>query len=147
AFWVAVAGEADAAALRADLRRRLPEALVPAAFVAVTELPRLPGGKIDRRTLAAREVATEPAAGHAAPRTPAEEILTAIRGEVLGLTAVGRDESFFALGGHSLLATQVISRVRRSFGVELPLRELFAAPTVAGLAARLAGGERRTALP
>ena len=146
-FWVPAGdGAPDGTALRSHLRRRLPEALLP-ALVRVEELPRLPGGKVDRRDLASREVLGEALAARVAPRTPVEEMLAGIWAEVLGLAEVGVEDSFFALGGHSLLATRVISRVRRSFGVELPLRDLFEAPTVAGMAARLAGGGRCAALP
>ncbi|HXO22566.1 MAG TPA: amino acid adenylation domain-containing protein [Thermoanaerobaculia bacterium] len=136
------AGALTPALLRDHLRRSLPEALVPAHFeLRAGALPRMASGKIDRRGLGSAPLATleswsEDAGGtHREPRTPLEELLAGIFAEVLGRARVGADERFFDLGGHSLLATQVISRVREVCGVELPLRQLFEAPTAAGLAA------------
>ncbi|HVR95063.1 MAG TPA: amino acid adenylation domain-containing protein [Thermoanaerobaculia bacterium] len=119
--------------LREYLLERLPEPMVPSWFVALERLPLSPSGKVDREALPAPE-ANLPERGYVAPRTPAEEAVAGIWGEVMGLPRVGIHDNFFELGGHSLLATQVVSRVRRAFGVELPLRELFEAPTVAGVA-------------
>ena len=132
--YVVLAADAppSAAELREHLRARLPEHLVPAAFVLLDALPLTPNGKLDRRALPAPEYAPE--AGFTAPRTPAEELLAAIFAEVLGAERVGVEDGFFELGGHSLLATRVVSRVRQSFGIELPLRALFEHPTVAALA-------------
>ncbi|MGF1481220.1 MAG: amino acid adenylation domain-containing protein, partial [Cyanophyceae cyanobacterium] len=115
--------------VRTDLQEKLPEYMIPSAFVLLEALPLTPNGKIDRRALPApdsKALEGEPVA----PRTPTEEILAAIWAEVLGTASVGVHDNFFAMGGHSLLATQLISRVRQTFSVELPLRDLFAAPTI-----------------
>ena len=134
-----------AAALRAHLAERLPEYMVPAAFVHLDALPVNPNGKLDRKALPAPEYTLDEET-YVAPRTPVEEVLTGIWAEVLGLERVGVDESFFERGGHSLLATRVVSRVREVFGVELPLRVLFEGPTVAELAGRVEE-MRRAGLP
>src|SRR5262249_10318438 len=124
--------------LRAFLRRTLPEAWVPSAFVTLDAWPLTPNGKVDRATLPAPE-GERPALGteYVAPRGPTEGTLAAIWAGVLGLERVGVHDNFFDLGGHSLLATQVVSRVREALGVGVPLRALFEAPTVAGLAERI----------
>ncbi|HEU0076107.1 MAG TPA: amino acid adenylation domain-containing protein, partial [Longimicrobiaceae bacterium] len=144
-----VAPGGDTAGLREHLRKRLPEYMVPAAIVMLDSLPLTPNGKLDRRALPAPDAAS--AEVYVAPRTPAEEMLAGILGEVLRLERVGAEDNFFELGGHSLLATRVVSRVREAFGVELPLRALFEVPTVAGLAGRvealLTGGEAKQAPP
>jgi len=137
AYVVPAGVEVDAGELRAHLRGSLPEYMVPTAYVTLERLPLTTSGKIDRRALPAPEGPGLDAAVYVAPRTPTEEILAGTWAEVLGAARVGVTEDFFALGGHSLLATRVISRVRQSFGVELPLRALFEAPTVAGLARRI----------
>ncbi len=122
--------------LRAQLRAGLPEYMVPSAFVALEALPLTPNAKVDRKALPAPDGSTAQAAAYVAPRTVTEGILADIWAEVLGLDRVSIEDNFFELGGHSLLAMQVVSRLRQALSVELPLSELFAAPTVAGLAAR-----------
>jgi amino acid adenylation domain-containing protein len=117
--------------LRAYLAERLPEAMLPSAFVETAQLPRTLNGKIDRNSLPRLELAQARAeVGESVPRTPVEEIVSAIWCEVLNLPSVGLNESFFNLGGHSLLVTQVVSRIRESLKVELALRSLFEARTV-----------------
>ncbi|HST62886.1 MAG TPA: amino acid adenylation domain-containing protein, partial [Longimicrobium sp.] len=143
----AVTGDGRAPAPRAvreALRARLPEYMVPSAFVFLERLPMSSTGKVDRAALPAPERAA-PADGYAAPRTPVEEALAGMWAAVLSVDRVGAHDDFFELGGHSLLATRVLSRVREGFGVEPRLRALFEAPTVAGLAARIE--ELRRAAP
>ncbi len=124
--------------LRSYLRQKLPEYMTPSVFVELDALPLTPNGKVDRRALPAPDPANmarpELAGVYVAPRTLVEETLAGIWSKVVGVAQVGAHDSFFDLGGHSLLATQAISRVREAFGLELPLRSLFEAPTVAGLA-------------
>jgi amino acid adenylation domain-containing protein len=121
--------------LRAYLGDHLPSALVPSVFVFLDKLPLMPNGKVDRWALPApKDDRPELDESYLAPRTPVEERLAALWAEAFGVNRVGIHDNFFALGGHSLLAIRVMSRVRKSFGVELPLRAVFEAPTVAGLA-------------
>ncbi|NVJ28107.1 amino acid adenylation domain-containing protein, partial [Myxococcus sp. AM011] len=139
-YFVPVSG-ADAVtpeALRSALLKRLPEYMVPSVFVPLEALPLTPSGKIARRLLPAPDAASlTDEATFVAPRTPTEEKLAELFRAVLNLPRVSVTDSFFALGGHSLLATQVVSRIRSTFNIELPLRELFEAPSVAQLAERL----------
>ena len=135
AYVVFQPGEAaDEGELRRFLFSALPVYMVPADFVVLESLPLSSTGKVDRRALPAPGRRSA-AAGFVPPRTPVEERLAAIWGALLAREAVGVEDNFFDLGGHSLLATQVISRVRESFGVDLPLRLLFEGPTVEALAA------------
>jgi amino acid adenylation domain-containing protein len=126
---------ASPSALREFMGTCLPEYMVPAMIVELRELPLSANGKLDRKALPQPEYPREQAP--VAPRNAEEEILCQIFAEVLQLDQVGAGQNFFAAGGHSLLATQVISRVRNAFGVDLPLRVLFEAPTVTALAQRV----------
>ena len=127
-------GGADADALRTHCAQRLPDYLVPSAFVTLDTLPLNPNGKVDKAALPAPELTSGP---YRPPRTLAEEQLCGIFAELLGRDPVGIDDHFFHLGGHSLLAARLINRVRTTFGAELTHRDLFAAPTVAILANHL----------
>jgi 2-polyprenyl-3-methyl-5-hydroxy-6-metoxy-1,4-benzoquinol methylase/acyl carrier protein len=130
--------------LRRLLAEKLPEHMMPSAFVLLDALPLTVNGKINRRGLPAPgQSRPDLEADYLAPRTPAEEQLAKIWGEVLKLKQIGANDDFFQLGGHSLLATQVISRVREHFGLELPLRYLFEFPTVSGLAVAIVEFERK----
>ncbi|MEE1751122.1 condensation domain-containing protein, partial [Streptomyces sp. SP18CS02] len=126
--------------LRAHAADRLPEHLVPSAVVILDALPLTPNGKLDRQALPAPETRSRPVGR--APRTPREVVLCGLFADVLGIDEVGADESFLLLGGHSLLAARLISRIRRTFGVEIGIRELFRDPTAAGLARALDGAEQ-----
>ncbi|ATB41115.1 non-ribosomal peptide synthetase [Cystobacter fuscus] len=125
----------DIEALRAHLRGRLPEYMVPSALLQLPALPLTPNGKVDRKALPRPDPAQaggRPA--YAAPTGPLEQQLVSIWSELLRVERVGIHDSFFELGGHSLLATQLVSRLREALQVELPLRTLFETPTVAELA-------------
>ena len=149
AYVVAQEGPAPSGSeLRGFLRERLPEYMVPSAFVGLPALPLTPNGKVDRKALPAPE-GRGVAEGYVPPCTPTEELLAGIWAEVLRQERVGRQDNFFALGGHSLVAIRVVSRVRDTFGVELPVRCVFESPTVAELSAAVeaARGEQRPAMP
>jgi amino acid adenylation domain-containing protein len=120
--------------LRDFLESKLPNYMLPAAFVMLEALPLTPNGKIDRHALPTPDKARPDSEAAVAPRNPFEELLTGIWKQILGTEQVGIHDNFFELGGHSLLATQVMSRVRDTLQLELPLRYLFEAPTIAGLA-------------
>ncbi|WP_329022615.1 non-ribosomal peptide synthetase [Streptomyces sp. NBC_01423] len=131
---------ADPAALHAGLAARLPAAMVPSWYVTLPALPVTPNGKVDRRAL------PEPtdgdrvqAAEHVAPRNAAEETVARVWAELLGLPRISVHDDFLALGGHSLLATRAVARLAERLGVEIGVRDLFEAPTVARFAARAAG--------
>ncbi|MEV4258340.1 amino acid adenylation domain-containing protein, partial [Spirillospora sp. NPDC049652] len=135
-------GDADPSAVRAHAAERLPEHMVPAALVTLDALPMTVNGKLDRAALPAPEL-SGPGRGRL-PGTPAEEVVCGLFAEVLGLETVGADDSFFEVGGDSLLAMRLIARLRAVLDAEVGIRELFAAPTVAGIA-RLVGRERGAA--
>jgi amino acid adenylation domain-containing protein len=121
--------------LRAHLLQDLPEYLVPNAYVLRDALPLMLSGKVDHKAIAGLEDAKRAQGPRAAPsRTPLEEVLAGIWANILEVDQVGADENFFALGGHSLLAIRLIQETNSAFGVELPVRALFASPTIAAQA-------------
>jgi acyl carrier protein len=121
--------------LRTYLKERLPAYMTPAVFMLLDELPLMANGKVDRRRLPEPDgVRPELAEGYVAPATEVEESVAGVWAEVLGLERVGVNDNFFELGGHSLLATTIAAKIYELFQVELPLRTLFEAPTVATLA-------------
>jgi amino acid adenylation domain-containing protein/non-ribosomal peptide synthase protein (TIGR01720 family) len=127
--------------MRAWLEQRLPEYMVPAAFSILTAIPLTPNGKIDRKALAAieeeRHEHEEEQDTFVAARNPIEEVLASIWGDVFDRESIGVHDKFADLGGHSLLAIQIIARTREAFQVDIPLRAIFEAPTIAGLAAEV----------
>jgi amino acid adenylation domain-containing protein len=139
------AGAHDARAIEAECRRRLPEYMVPSAFVPLERIPLTRNGKLDVRALPAPQAVAE--VHRAALTDPTQRALQALWQRTLATTAIGADDDFFVLGGHSLLAVRVVSAIREELEVELPLAALFKHPTIAGLAAVIAGLERKRMLP
>jgi amino acid adenylation domain-containing protein len=131
-----VVGEVNVHELREHLGASLPEYMIPAAFVVLDRLPLTPSGKLDRKALPAPEYAGA-RSRHVPPRTPVETALAAIWAEVLRVERVGVNDDFFLLGGHSLLIMRLIARVHDAFGVEVPIRSVFSAPTLEGMAAEI----------
>ncbi|KUI44087.1 non-ribosomal peptide synthetase [Mycobacterium sp. GA-1199] len=134
-----VTGTADPTRIRSVLAERLPDYMVPAAVVVLDALPLTVNGKLDRRALPAPDYTNVDR--YRAPATPTEEILAGIYAQILGLERVGVDDSFFELGGDSLSAMRVIAAVNKALHAGLPVRALFEAPTVAGLAPRIGEGD------
>jgi amino acid adenylation domain-containing protein len=141
-----VVGVVAPEALRAHLVSRLPEYMVPAAYVALDALPLTPNGKLDRRALPAPEAQAYGERAYEAPQGEIETTLAHLWSGLLGIERIGRHDDFFALGGHSLLAVQLISRIRSALGLEVPLAELFAQSTLAGYAQHVAAATA-SALP
>ena len=129
---------------REHLREQLPEYMVPGVFIELESFPLLPNGKVNRGALPAPGAVAQ-GQGGGAPSTPVEARLVEIWQQVLEVSRVGVEDDFFRLGGHSLLATRVVSRVREGLGVEVPIRAIFEAPTVAALAGRIEGARREAA--
>jgi len=123
-------------ALTTHLHRKLPEYMVPSAFVQLDSFPLMPNGKVDRKALPVPE-RCGPERISSAPLKAEEELICGIFAEVLGLAQIDAKESFFELGGHSLMATQVISRIRSAFQVDLPVRVLFESPSASEMTERI----------
>jgi amino acid adenylation domain-containing protein len=123
--------------LREYLRQRLPDYMVPSAFVVVDKFPLTSNGKLDRRALPAPDLDAFARGQYEAPRGEVEEVLADIWRDLLRVERVGRRDSFFDLGGHSLLATRVISRISHVLDVDLPLQIMFEKPTIEGLGNRI----------
>jgi len=135
--------------LRRRLRTRLPQHMVPSQYVVLNEFPLLSSGKVNRKGLRGAGGTALSEQGIAGPRSETEAALAEIWKELLKLNEVGVEENFFELGGHSLLALQVVARMRHRFGLEMAVRTIFEAPTIAGLAmevekARALGLKART---
>ena len=136
-------GEIASTELRDHLRARLPEPMVPTAFVKLDALPLTPSGKVQRSALPAPEGERLAAAPYVEPGTALEREIAAIFGEELGLDRVGREDNFFDLGGHSLTMVRAASRLTERLGRPVVVLDLFRTPTVASLARQL-GGEAET---
>ena len=121
--------------LRSYLQQKLPEYLVPSSFIVLESLPLTPNGKVDHEALPEPDNCLAEAQAYTAPRNAVEEIIAGIWSKILGAKQIGVHDNFFDLGGHSLKATQVVSRLRKAFRSEIPLRHLFEFPTIAELAA------------
>ncbi|MDW8319484.1 MAG: condensation domain-containing protein, partial [Anaerolineae bacterium] len=155
AYYVVRRGLSDDAAPSAgELRRfaqeRLPDYMVPSLFVRLEVMPLTPNGKVDRNGLPAPDWSQRAAEeAYVPPRTPLERQVADIWAEVLSVSAerIGAHDNFFELGGHSLLATQLVSRLRKAFDIDLPLRHIFESPTVASLSEQIEAALRRAAAP
>ena len=144
AAYVAGAAGLDAEGLRAGLKQRLPDYMVPSVFAVLEALPLTPNGKVDRSALPPPKWHL-PSAAYTAPRSPAEEVLAAIWCEVLGRDQVGIDDNFFDLGGHSLLLVRVHARLSARLGGPMPITALFQYPTIRSLSDHIAGSRESDA--
>ena len=125
--------ELQSSELRSFLQERLPNYMVPSAFVFLDTMPLTPNSKVNRRALLALDLPIQSDTNFVPPSNPTQETLATIWSEVLGIEKIGIEDRFFELGGHSLLATTVIARLNQAFGTELTIRHIFEAPTIAGL--------------
>jgi len=139
-------GPIDPHELRSHLFARLPEYMIPAAFVKLESLPQTPNAKLDRKALPKPELDAYVAPNYEAPRGEVEKKLAAVWAEVLNLYRVGRNDNFFHLGGHSLLAVKMVARARQELRLEVGIRTLFGHPGLADLASTLES-RTRAALP
>jgi acyl carrier protein len=138
----------EPAHLRDYLKEKLPAYMIPESFVLLDALPLTPHGKVDRRSLPPPpRLGPEATKDFVAPRTAAETALAEIWAEVLDLKQVGIHDNFFDLGGHSLKAMQIVSRIRQTFFVEIPLRSLFHTPTIAEIADLIQGKDADSGKP
>jgi hypothetical protein len=129
--------------LRGYVQAKLPEYMVPAAFVALEAMPLTPNGKVDRRALPAPNATGGELAEPTAPRTPLEALIATICSQVLHREPIGVYDNFFHIGGNSLLATQVVTMLQEILPIELELRKIFEGPTVAGLAEAIESGRSK----
>ncbi|MGC4903847.1 non-ribosomal peptide synthetase, partial [Micromonospora echinospora] len=143
--YVVPTGAVESETLAGYLAERLPDHMVPAAFVSLPALPLTPNGKLDRAALP--PPAVDVGARRRRPRTPEEMALCGLFAELLGRPEVGIDDDFFQLGGHSFLATRLVRRIRSVFGVDLSVRSVFEAPTVSRLAGQLGSDHTRDPFP
>ncbi len=135
AYFVPIGEAPSTCALRTHMKTRLPDYMIPAAFIPLATLPLNSNGKLDHHALPApAEVPVPEPTAEAAPQTELEREIAAFWAEVLGHNGIGLHDDFFAIGGHSLLAIRLLSRMREKFGVDLPVRHLFETPTVSGIA-------------
>ncbi len=141
------AEQPDVAALRNHVQETLPAYMVPHRFLFLDAYPLTPNGKVDRKALPDPAKFALNAGSYVPPRSPVEETLVTIWQQLLNVPRVGIEDNFFELGGHSLLATQMVSRVRQTLSVELPLRALFEAGTIAALAQIVAKAQESPVAP
>lgn len=137
AYLVLAHAETTTEELRAWLREQLPEFMVPAVYIRVDEIPLTPNGKIDHRALPPPNRDEMETSAYVRPRTESEQALVHIWTDLLKVDKIGIDDNFFALGGHSLLVARLVTRIREACLVQLPLRSVFEAPTIALLARKL----------